>query len=221
MFNIYDWNEIRSIIDRNGYATLDVADTGMSIQEIASMIGNIVPGERGEVIQELHARDRGEGRYGTFSYCVGYNQFPWHTDTAYWEIPVRYLLLTSNNPSPCATTFRTFRSLASKINRFHYLAERAVYLLNIPGRKRYLSPIFKRGREIGYRLDFHIYKPMNKEAQSLIELVSNELSEEYGRIVWTGNNIAILDNWKAIHSREDAHEDKNRTLTRIYINDLV
>ena len=73
----------------------------------------------------------------------------------------------------------------------------------------------------GYRFDYNIYKPMNREANVLFDVMKKELKKEHDRVIWTGNNVLIIDNWKFIHSREDASQDKGRSLKRIYIDELV
>ncbi len=189
--------------------------------EIAKNFGVVVPGARGELLQLLSAREKGNGPKGSFSHTVGYGAFPWHTDTAYWDVPTRYLLLYSVEKSSCATIYQDFFVLRQVIPDFDYLMKRAVYLLDIPGRKKYLSPFFDfRGKQ-GFRLDYHIYRPINNEAVTLNELVAKELKNNYHRQVWTGKNIVVIDNWRMIHAREDANEDRNRLLKRIYINELV
>ena len=94
-------------------------------------------------------------------------------------------------------------------------------MLELPGRKRYLSPVFNANGSSGLRLDLHIYRPVNEEAAILKDLVGEILRENFLRHVWTGHNVVILDNWKMIHAREKASSDKKRTLKRIYINELV
>ncbi len=147
-----------------------------------------------------------------------YGSFPWHTDTAYWDRPARYLLLYSPVESPCATTYQSFEVIKAAIPDFDYLMERAVFLLDVPGKRHYLSPRID-GK--GYRLDFHIYRPVNDEAVLLRTLISGFLSKSYMRHVWTGNEVIVMDNWRYIHAREDAHNDPSRLLKRIYIDELV
>jgi len=210
------------VLHKRGYVEIPCKDfRDESLLNIASFFGKVIPGARSELVQPLPAREKGQGPLGSFSYTVGYGSFPWHTDTAYWETPARYLLLTSENRSPCATLFQDFELIKGLIPDFDYLFSRAVFLLNIPGQRRYLSPVFHmRGRR-GYRLDFHIYLPANEEASVLNSLVSTCLKEHFQRLLWTGQNAVIIDNWRLIHAREDAHNDTERILKRIYINELV
>lgn len=214
-------HDIISTLREQGYVVFDTDTSDESLLKIASLFGVVVPGERGVLVQPLKAQEKGKGSIGSFTYMVGYDAFPWHTDTAYWEIPVRYLMLTSEKPSPCATLARSFESLAKNIDDFYYLAERSVYMLNIPGKRKLLSPVMKKHGEMGFRFDFHIYKPMNEEAKILSSLMLEQLNNESQRVVWSGNNVLVLDNWRLIHAREDASQDKNRSLKRIYINELV
>lgn len=215
-------SEYKQILRERGVVEIELDTISDKILiEIASCFGRIVSGARNEIIQNLHARNIGEGPIGSFSYCVGYDAFPWHTDTAYWDIPVRYLLLTSEHPSPCSTLYQSFDELSSSIIDFDNLMSRSIFLLNVAGKKRYLSPSFRdKNGKSGYRLDFHIYRPMNTEAHLLMEKVEDYLSSHCQRVNWTGTKVAIIDNWRIIHSREKAHNDKNRLLKRIYINEL-
>lgn len=195
--------------------------TDQELLDLAMQLGTVIPGAREEMVQYLPAREKGEGPVGSFSHIVGYDCFPWHTDTAYWEVPTRYLLLFSPVASPCATTYQSFESIKASIPDFDYLMDRAVFLLDVPGQKRYLSPHIRKENEVGYRLDFHIYRPMNYEAAILQDLVSDYLSNNHLKHMWTGKDVIVLDNWKYIHAREDAHNDQARVLKRIYINELV
>lgn len=207
---------------RDGIAEIDLGVfPNQDLLGIASYFGVVVPGARGEKIQLLPARDRGTGPIGSFSYKMGYSAFPWHTDTAYWDLPARYLLLTSSAASSCATLYQSFDVVRAAIPDFDYLISRAVFLLDVPGQKRYLSPCFR--NNVGtsaIRLDFHIFKPMNDEAARALEEIRTFLSINYKRFLWTGSNVLVIDNWRFIHAREDASEDKTRVLKRIYINEL-
>lgn len=212
----------KKLLKENGMVEIDLSlFPETDLLSMSSNFGEVIPGARGELVQEIPAREKGNGPVGSFSYTVGYGAFPWHTDTAYWNVPARYLLLTSSEESPCATLYQSFATLRRLIPDFDYLMSRAVFLLDVPGMKHYISPCIKRGNDVvGYRLDFHIYKPANEEARRLTEYVANELSAYYERQQWTGKNAVIIDNWRFIHSRENAECDKNRVLKRIYINEL-
>ena len=218
---MFNEKELKDKLQREGFVVFDYDKSQIELSVLASLFGNVVPGDKGDIIQTLKAQDKGNGSYGSFSYKVGFDSFPWHTDTAYWEEPVRYLILTSDKPSPCATTVRTFASIENVIEDFAYLVDRAVFMLDIPGKRRFLSPLLRKGAVKGYRLDFHIYRPMNEEAKRLSTAVKDELSKEFDKVVWTGNNVAVIDNWRVIHSRENSYNDKNRVLKRLYINELV
>lgn len=213
------FEQYKDILVKEGIVVVDVAPSSdQELLEFALLLGHVVPGARGEMVQNLPARQKGEGPIGSFSYSVGYESFPWHTDTAYWDRPARFLLLYSPVASPCATTYQSFEAIRMAIPDFDYLMERAVFLLDVPGKRRYLSPSID-GK--GYQLDFHIYRPVNVEAFHLREYVSEYLIKNHLRHVWSGKEVVIMDNWRFIHAREDAQNDKSRLLKRIYINELV
>ena len=218
----YQNKEYKEVLRQKGIIEIPYENfSDEALLSLASTFGKVVPGARGEVVQTLLAREKGKGPKGSFSYTVGYGQFPWHTDTAYWDVPTRYLLLTSDKPSPCATTYQSFDALRNAIKDFDYLMARSVYLVNVHGNRRYLSPSFKKAGKNGYRLDFHIFRPMNDEAKILMQLVGYELEKSYFRYLWTGKSVAVIDNWRIIHGRESASEDRNRILKRVYIDELV
>lgn len=212
----------KELLYKDGVIELECADfSDEGLLNLASCFGKVIPGARGELVQPLPAREKGTGPVGSFSYSVGYGQFPWHTDTAYWDTPARFLLLASDTPSLCATTYHSFDIIQTCVEDFDYLMKRAVYLLNVPGMKRYLSPLFEIEGKKGYRMDFHIYRPANDEAAILMERIGGVLEKNYLRHIWNGHNVVLIDNWRMIHARENAQEDKNRLLKRIYINELV
>ena len=111
--NIYKSRMIRLDRDRSnpikhGLAVIDASfDTDQGLLDYAKGLGHVIPGARGEMVQNLPARRKGEGPVGSFSFTVGYGSFPWHTDTAYWDRPARSLLLYSPVASSCATTYQS------------------------------------------------------------------------------------------------------------------
>lgn len=214
---------IKNILSAEGLVKFDLREfPNLNLLEVATLFGIVIPGARGEMIQILPARDKGNGPVGSFSYVVGFDAFPWHTDTAYWSRPTRYLLLTSPEASSCATLYQGFDTIKANVVDFDYLISRAVFMMNVPGKRRYLSPRFEDDNGLrGFRLDYHIYCPMNEEAVLLLGKVGIFLKQNHKRLIWTGTNAVIIDNWKYIHAREDAYNDKNRILKRIYINELV
>lgn len=213
-------NLLESLLDK-GILDIPVQDfRDESLLKLASRFGKVIPGARNELVQLLPAREKGQGPIGSFSYSVGYGSFPWHTDTSYWDIPARFLLLASEDKSPCATLFQDLHLIRDMIPDFDYLLSRAVFLLDIPGQRRYLSPVFCSHGKKGIRLDYHIFRPANNEAIILNDLVNSILKDHFQRFVWTGHNAIIIDNWRMIHSRENAEIDRTRLLKRIYINEL-
>jgi Taurine catabolism dioxygenase TauD, TfdA family. len=66
---------------------------------IAEQIGIPVKTRFGaEVIDRLSPKEKKDAHNNSLSRIYGLNSFPLHTDTAYFKIPVRYILLYSINP---------------------------------------------------------------------------------------------------------------------------
>lgn len=189
-----------------------------NLVDIVSHYGNVIPGDNGELLQQLRALPVGSGIKNTFTNVYGYGAFPWHIDTAYWDLPVRRLALYSKCASPCATLYVPFDRIFTYNPMLLDYADAAVFLLWQPNGIRCVSFKQRINNETLYRYDAHIMRPYNEAAKIIDKGIKESLSKiQIDRIEWNGSNMAIIDNWKGIHSREDAKNDKNRELYRIYI----
>ena len=84
-------DRLKTDLNQNGLVVFDINKEEYKLEEVAGYFGHVIPGDKGDIVQTLLAQDKGKGSYGSFTFNVGYGAFPWHTDTAYWDNPVRYL----------------------------------------------------------------------------------------------------------------------------------
>lgn len=214
--------DVRVIIDElhtQGISIINKRLDNNELLDLANNIGMAVPDDNGVMIQDVLARDTNNGSRGSFSYTCGYGEFPYHIDTAFWELPARYLVLHVTKESDCQTYYALYRDILtlSDIDLTEYI-KRACFILKTFNGQRFVPFRFTDGREFGYRYDPNILIPYNEEARFLVSKIDELLKVNTPMgIKWTGENIAIIDNWKGVHSRGTAINDKNRVLNRIYI----
>ncbi len=186
---------------------------------IASKIGKITTHPNGEYIYSLKPKVKKNAVKGTFSGKHGLNDFPLHTDTAFYKKPIRYILMHSTKPSECDTTLllkNSFWDLMTKAEKVK--AERAIYLVKTNREKFYTSFIFQDNKEQGFKYDPSCMTPVNKCAKEFDQILNKILLDiPLTNIKWSGNKTVILDNWNILHGRKSAQNDINRELKRIYI----
>ncbi|MEW8073662.1 MAG: hypothetical protein AB2826_24900, partial [Candidatus Thiodiazotropha sp.] len=149
----------------------------------------------------------------------GYSEFPLHTDTAFWSVPARYLVLGMINKSGCNThvvsIYDVFRKLGSETSS---LSKSSIYMIDTIEGKKYVSLYFKYLSQTGFRFDANCMKPINIDAKhfhsKMIDCLSNINTTP---ITWSGNKAIILDNWKTLHGRRSVpYSEHNRELFRVY-----
>ncbi|MCM4153536.1 hypothetical protein DHD05_18230 [Arenibacter sp. N53] len=207
-------------LKNKGWTEFGCGSTDIELITIASEIGNLLKHPNGQIVYTLKPKLESEALKGTFSNIHGYGDFPFHTDTAFYKKPARYILMHSVRPSICDTT------VLSKIALWDLLtysdkknAERAIYLVNTNREKYYTSLIFRDNKIEGIKYDPSCMLPFNKFAKDF-DLTFKEILTETSPncIKWTENKTLIIDNWKCLHGRKSVEKDCNRELKRIYIN---
>lgn len=182
---------------------------------IASALGTIIRDPAGELVSLLRPQYSHQTLSRSFSFRHGHGAFPLHTDTAFWSIPARYLVLKAKQASPTCTTIlsshKAQRILSSS------LAQRAIFGLRTTQSSRY-CPVRIDGREDCYRYDPNYMKPANEQAKQLAVAIDNVASNLLTQITWTGSNAIVIDNWRCLHGRcAVTPGDLDRALLRIYV----
>ena len=216
MVNHFD---IKRQLEASGIVLLSKPESNERILELASSLGKVLPDNKGNIFQSLKARPNGMGPKGSFTNVLGFGEFPWHTDTAFWSIPARYLLLTSLNESQCATNYCHFKDVVAMFPEIISLTQKALFEMHLPSGISVVPMQFKINGETGWRYDEHIMKPYNRQAKDVANMIHQSLKNPnlVKSIHWTGENIAIIDNWFGIHNRGECDETEQRELIRIYI----
>jgi alpha-ketoglutarate-dependent taurine dioxygenase len=190
-----------------------------SLISLAGKLGEIQPDDNGIIVQYLRPRFRGEGVEGSFSFNLGLNEFPFHTDTAFWEHPARFLLMASQKASSCGTIVIDTSGWIDSLTEaeINTLLNSVFSLRTIHGIK-FVSILCRIGKNFLFRYDPNIMEPFNASAKSAVKMIRNFIiNTKQIEVEWTGNNVLVLDNWRLMHKRSECKHELNRVLKRVYI----
>lgn len=201
-----------------GIAIVDGVNSKSELIRLAKSIGIIKLHPNGEELAVLKSTDGVNSISGTFSNIHGLAAFPFHTDTAFWGVPARYVVMGMLNKSSCTTNFISLNDLKEFITEdFLSKARKSIYLLETIEGSKYTSLIFSNNNDYGIRFDPNIMTPANEHAKRFHEeLVGTIGSVESIKINWNGNKAIVFDNWKYLHSRSAVKNEK-REVFRIYL----
>lgn len=188
--------------------------------DLAPSIGTLIELSEGKVCQELYVTDSKDAKPNTLSSRYGIGIFPFHTDTAFWKLPARWVLLRAvSGDLDRPTHLQSFQKLFQGVSRS--LVRRSAWICD-PGIGRRYSTIsfIHEGRE-GFRYDLNCMTPANNAARQVDEMVRDRCFDLKGdTIKWIPNRVAIIDNWAWLHARGDSSAfagTQSRILQRIYL----
>lgn len=207
------------ILAINGWVEFHGLHLDNELLSLAYSLGTLVSHPNGSKVFTLTPKSGISSTKGTFSNKYGFEQFPLHTDTAFFVQPIRYMLLSSNKPSETTTTVLSIESLFEKLNeREKKIASHAIFKVKTNETSFYTSLIFKGHESKAIKYDPTCMFPANNPAKQ-IQLIFTEMFKqiEVKHISWHEPKTVIIDNWKTLHGRSEVNPDENRELKRIYI----
>lgn len=209
-------------LNSNGWIELDYITNDETLFELSKSIGQILKHPNGNAIDYLKPKFKKDAVKNTFSYNFEYENFPFHTDTAFWNIPARYVLLSCEGSSKTATTFVTYREIYKTLTHKEFdEMKKSIFLVKTANKNFYSSFINTYENKILIRLDTNCMKPMNNSAKRALELINKKLNNsQINKIEWNKPKVFIFDNWRILHGRESINLGESRILKRIYIKQL-
>ncbi|MCD0456791.1 TauD/TfdA family dioxygenase [Chryseobacterium sp. LC2016-27] len=186
---------------------------------ISKKIGEVISHPNGKLIDYLTPKEKIEAKKNTFSYNFEHQQFPLHTDTAFWNLPARFVLMSCEDTSETATTFVTYDEICKILTESELVnLKKSIFLIKTANKNFYTSLINKYENNTFLRFDRNCMKPVNKSAKIAFSILEEKLNEfNINKVLWDKPKIFIFDNWRVLHGRESIKNDKTRTLKRIYI----
>lgn len=187
--------------------------------DIAKKIGQIIKHPNGKDIDYLKPKNSNIAIKDTFSYNYEMAEFPFHSDTAFWNLPAKYVLLSCEGLSDTATTFLTFEDIYKTLNPEEVIElNKSIFFVKTPTKKFYSSLINIYANQKFIRFDTNCMKPVNKSATKILLIIDNKINQlKISKIRWDQPKVFIFDNWRILHGRESVKNDENRILKRIYI----
>lgn len=186
--------------------------------DLARSYGEIIFSKSGEVIKELHVLDSNDAAPNTLSSRYGKEGFPYHSDTAYWSVPARLVLLRakSGDFSRC-TYWLSFNDLFKGVSMS--LLKRSSWLCDTGVKKHYTTLVFNIEGNVGFRYDPNCMSPANKAALEVYDIIQSRLKNDHGeKIEWIQDRVAVLPNWLVVHARGCSSAIKqDRVVQRIFI----
>lgn len=188
---------------------------------LANSVGKIRPHPNGRDIAILKSSDGTNSLTGTFSNTYGLSAFPFHTDTAFWGMPARYVVMGMLKRSQCTTNYISLSDIDKYVSDdFYSKAAKSIYLVETFEGSKYTSPVFYNDGVLGFRFDPNIMKPTNDHAKRFHEEFLSAIDRiESIKIHWNGNKAVVFDNWEYLHSRSPV-KDERREIFRIYLESL-
>lgn len=206
-------------LQSKGWTLVEGVSSAADLLELGNSIGRPVPAPNGEIIKEIRPLEISAARKGTQSSMYGTGPFPFHTDTAFLPLPVRFVILRVCGDVRRPTTVTAFEDLLSdggpKVSGF---VNRAVWVVRAGAKAIYCSSSFRSGNSTGMRYDADVMTPANLAAQEVDSVLRPLVKSKGEPIRWTGTLAAIICNWTCLHGRGPAPpEEGERILQRLYV----
>ncbi len=209
-------SDAMSALQLQGWVALDRESRELPTLALARAVGQPISGNTGNLIKKLVPKDSLDAIPGTLSHVYGRADFPLHTDTAFWPVPARYLVMRVTGDTRRATIVAPFpecldSTIASEVASSVWVAKGV--------RPFYCSMQFRVSGEVGLRYDPLTMVPANTAAvrvQSGLPAVLARLSAF--SVDWETVGTVIIDNWRALHGRgSEPTGEGQRVLERIYV----
>lgn len=194
-----------------GWTSADVRDDA-ALVELARSLG---PLANDGAISHLRPKDCGSATSRSFSYRFGLDRFPMHSDTAYWPLPARYIVLRASAATPTDTLLLPRPQLTQLMISNH--AHRAIFSIRTTT-GGYYGRAYSGLSASAIRFDPCYMRSANCAARTLSQALSFPSPEDIHTFSWTGCNALVIDNWACLHGRASVVSgDTGRIISRLYV----
>ncbi len=203
-----------------GWTLVDGVSSRAELLELGRALGCLVPAPNGELVKEIRRMPTDEAPPGSQSSIYGAGPFPLHTDTVFWPLPVRYILLRGYGDTRRPTTVMSFSNLVQECDaQFLTLAQSSVWIVGGGPKRFYCSLQFRDGDASGWRYDVDLMSPANDAAVQVDKVLRPLVtSEKADSITWSDDTAVVLSNWTTLHGRgPEPPEEGVRVIERLYV----
>ena len=206
--------------DISGWTLVDGVSSKAELLELGRALGCPVPSPNGEMVKEIRVAPTTKAPPGSQSSIYGTGPFPLHTDTVFWPVPVRYVILRAHGDTRRPTTLMSFSNLLLKCDaRFSVLAEKSVWIVGTKSKRFYCSLRFRHGDLVGWRYDSDLMSPANAAAIEVEKVLRPLVAGGHTDFInWSNNTAVVLSNWNVLHGRGPEPRDEGiRIIERLYV----
>ena len=203
-----------------GWTLVDGVSSQADLLALGKTLGCPVPTPNGELVKEIRRIPKDKAPPGSQSSIYGAGPFPLHTDTVFWPLPVRYVLLRGYGDTRRPTTVMSFSNLVRESDaQFHAFARNSVWVVGAGSKRFYCSLHFREGDSSGWRYDTDLMSPANDAAVRVHEVLRSLVnSEAVDPITWSGDKAVVISNWTTLHGRGPQPPDEGiRVIERLYV----
>jgi hypothetical protein len=201
---------ILSALLTRGYAEIFGVWSAEEAMRATDMLGDVVP-LNGQAVQRLTPKNSDESVLKSFSKRHGRGFFPLHTDTAFWVLPARFIVLFAADESTTSTRVLPLQDTRDLIS----IARRS-------------NPVFMRQTDRGMiyshpwidmsgccaLYDPCYMRPVNRAAEDF-EKATLEFFMRSQQFAWERGRVLVIDNWRVLHGRDECG-DSGRVIYRFY-----
>jgi len=204
-----------------GWATVQMVTSPEGLLSIAQEFGSPLRAPTGEFVKVLTPRDQTDAPRASLSARYGKDSFPFHTDTAFWPTPCRFIVMRVVGDRRRFTHLLDLDVLMKELGaQTRKDAEESVWRTFSRGSGFYCSLRFRLGGHSGWRFDPMIMQPANSSAVRINELMAEVLIDKHQdtSVSWEQTEVLIVDNWRCLHRRGAAPpNERRRELLRVYV----
>ena len=172
------------------------------------------------IVRALAPQPSHEVNANTLSRRYGLGPFPFHTETAYWSRPARYVVLHCMAPGSgerptLLVDSRQWQISAQDRRRFLNAACR------VNGQRSFLASLATLdGHDLQLRFDRACMSPATSDAAPAMERMSTFIEDSTPvEIRWAPRTLLVFDNYRCLHARGPASTtDTDRVLHRILVD---
>lgn len=221
IFKRGEMNGWEKTLETNGWAVMDCPENdslGDFLSGLSKKLGVPVSGRKGNALERLRPVSHENAHPQSLSNKYGLGAFPLHSDTAHWPVPCRYIMLGCEEPGQVSspTILLDTNSLDLSEAETSCIKTASFFVKN--GRKSFYSSIQSKDRPF-FRFDPGCMYPVSVDGEKAVNAM---LSERHAgmmtEISWQKNRIAVIDNWRMLHGRDNkCPADPRRSLLRIMV----
>lgn len=212
-------NNIRQDLNEKGYHCshgFNEAD----LLTISGALGIPTADKRGEIVKTLKPEKPSDPNRSTLSSKYGTGAFPFHTETAYWLSPARFVALYCVNPGSSRRPTHVIDSYEWNLspNDDQTLCNEVWKVFT--GINPFLCTIGKKTMSgLMIRFDMDCMKPALLSRGKASDIVFREIeSQKVRSIDWQVGDLLVIDNYRMIHARgTSSTNDSDRHLKRILL----